>query len=84
MPLRVIVCLPLLVLSLTVTVAERDPVLPGVKVTVTRQVLSGLMVPELGQVLAEVILKSLWFVPESLMLVMVKATEELVSVRVED
>ena len=69
---------------MTVSVAERDPVLLGVKVTVTRHVLRGLTVPRLGQVLAEVILKLAGFVPVSVMPVMLSATVALVSVRVED
>jgi hypothetical protein len=77
------VCFPLLVSSFTVSVAERDPLLLGVKVTVTRQVFRGLMVPELGQVLADVILKSPGFDPVSVMLDMLRAIVELVSVRVE-
>jgi hypothetical protein len=49
------VCLPLLVLSLTVSVAERDPVAVGLKVTVIRHMPKGWTVPELGQVVAGVI-----------------------------
>ena len=49
------VCFLALVLSFTVSVAEREPVAPGVKVTVTRHVFKGLTVPEVGQVLALVI-----------------------------
>jgi len=51
-PVRLMVCLPLVVLSLTVSVAERDPVAVGLKVTTTRQVPRGFTVPELGQVVA--------------------------------
>ena len=40
-PVRLTVCEPALVLSLTVSVAERAPVAVGVKVTVTRQVARG-------------------------------------------
>jgi hypothetical protein len=77
------VCFPLLVLSLTVSVAERDPVFVGVKVTEMRQVFRGLMVPELGQVLAEVILKSPGFAPVSVVLLIVSVAVLLVSVRVD-
>lgn len=69
---------------MTVSVADRDPVAVGVKVTVTRQVPSGLTVPELGQVLAEVIWKSPALAPLRAMLEMLRATVLLVSVRVED
>lgn len=68
---------------MTVSVAEREPVLVGVKVTVTRHVFSGLMVPELGQVLDLVSRKSPGLAPVRVMLVMFKATVRLVSVRVE-
>jgi len=68
---------------LTVRVAERAPVAPGVKVTEMVQVASGLMVPDLGQVLAEVILKSLAFAPVIVVPVMVSAAVVLVSVSVE-
>ena len=54
-PFRLMVCLPLLVLSSTVTVAERAPEAVGVKVTVIRHVFKGLSVPEVGQVVADVI-----------------------------
>jgi len=40
-PVRLMVCFPLLVLSLTVSVAERDPVAVGEKVTVIRHVPNG-------------------------------------------
>ena len=40
-PVRLTVCEPALVLSLTVSVAERAPVAVGVKVTVTRHVARG-------------------------------------------
>ena len=83
-PVRLTVCLPALVLSLTVRVAERDPLAVGEKVTVTRQVAKGLIVPGLGHVLAEVILKSPGFAPVKVMLLMLRATVELVSVSVED
>jgi len=69
---------------LTVSVAERAPVAVGVKVTVTRQVASGLTVPELGQVLAAVIWKSPGSAPLRVMLLMVSAARLLVSVSVED
>jgi hypothetical protein len=82
-PVRLMVCFPPLVLSLTVSVAERDPVLLGVKVTLIRQVFRGLIVPELGQVLAEVILKLAGFAPVSVIPVILRAAKELVSVRVE-
>jgi len=65
------------------SVAERDPEAVGEKVMVTRHVASGLMVPGLGQVLAEVILKSPGFAPVKVMLLMFKATVVLVSVSVE-
>jgi len=68
---------------LTVSVAERAPVAPGVKVTDIVQVASGLMVPDLGQVLAEVILKSLAFAPVIVVPVIFNATVVLVSLSVE-
>ncbi len=68
---------------MTVSVAERDPVSVGVKVTVIRQVPRGLTVPELGQVLALVMAKSPGFAPVSVMLEMFNAAVVLVSVRVE-
>lgn len=71
-------------MSLTVRVAERDPEAVGEKVTVTRQFAKGLTLPEFGQVLAEVILKSPGLAPVSVMLLMFNATVELVSVSVED
>lgn len=67
---------------MTVSVAERDPVAPGVKVTEIVQVASGLMVPDLGQVLAEVTLKSLAFAPVIVVPVIFSATVVLVSVSV--
>jgi hypothetical protein len=70
-------------LSFTVSVAERAPVAPGVKVTLMRQVPKGLIVPEFGQVLAELILKSPGFAPVRVMLVMFSAAVELVFVSVE-
>jgi hypothetical protein len=82
-PVKLTVCDPALVLSLTVRVAERDPEAVGEKVMVTRHVPSAGMVPGLGQVLAEVILKSPGFAPVSVMLLMFKATVVLVSVSVE-
>ena len=51
-PVRAMVCLPVLVLSFTVSVAERDPATVGLKVTTMRHVPSGLTVPELGHVVA--------------------------------
>ena len=69
---------------MTVKVADRDPLAVGEKVMVTRQVAKGLIVPGLGQVLAEVILKSPGLAPLSAMLLMFKATLLLVSVSVED
>lgn len=83
-PVRLTVCNPALVLSLTVKVAERDPLAVGENVIVTRHVANGWMVPEVGQVLAEEILKSPGFAPLSAMLLMFKATVVLVSVSVED
>jgi len=71
-------------LSNTVRVAEREPDAVGEKVMVTRHVASGLIVPGLGQVLAEVILKSPGLAPVKVMLLMFNATVELVSVSVED
>jgi hypothetical protein len=68
---------------LTVRVAERDPLAAGVKVTEIRHVARGLIVPELGQVLAEVILKSPGFAPVRVMLVIFSAAVELVFVSVE-
>jgi hypothetical protein len=82
-PVRLTVCDPELVLSFTVSVAERDPDAVGEKVTVTRQVASGLIVPELGQVLAGVMAKSPGFAPVRVMLLMARVTVVLVSVRVE-
>lgn len=78
-----IVAVPLLVLSLTVNVAERDPVAPGVNVTVIRQVPSGLIVPDAGQVVAGVIVKSEAFAPPMAMPLTIKAMVVLVSVSVE-
>lgn len=54
-PMRLMVCGLPVALSFTLSVAERDPLAVGLKVTVTRQVASGLILPELGQVLAELI-----------------------------
>lgn len=71
-------------MSFTVKVAERDPLAVGENVTVTRQVASGLMVPEFGQVLEVVILKSPGLAPLNAMLLMFNATVVLVSVSVED
>jgi hypothetical protein len=51
-PLSVIICFPAVVLSVTVTVADRVPVAVGVKVTVIRHVASGLMLPGFGHVVA--------------------------------
>lgn len=82
-PVRLTVCGLPVALSFTFSVAEREPLAVGENVTVTRQVASGLIVPELGQVLAEVILKSPGFAPVSVRLVMFKARVVLVSVRVE-
>ena len=82
-PERLTVCLPALVLSLTVRVAERAPGALGVKVTETMQVPRAGIVPELGQVVAEVSLKSPAFAPVMVMLEMFKATVVLVSVSVE-
>ena len=78
-----IVAVPLLVLSVTVNVAERDPVAPGVDVTVIRQVPSGLIVPDAGQVVAGVIVKSEAFAPPIAMPLTIKAMVVLVSVSVE-
>jgi hypothetical protein len=77
------VCDPVLVLSNSVRVAERDPDAVGVKVTVTRQVPRGLTVPEVGQVLDVLSLKSAAFVPVMVMLLMFRAIVVLVSVNVE-
>ena len=68
---------------MTVRVAERDPLAPGVKVTLMRHVPKGLIVPEFGQVLAEVILKSPGFAPVRVILVMFSAAVELLFVSVE-
>lgn len=68
---------------MTVRVAERAPLAMGVKVTEIRHVAKGLTVPELGQVLAEVILKSPGFAPVRVMLVMFNAAVKLVLVSVE-
>lgn len=54
-PVRLMVCGLPVALSLTFNVAERDPLAVGVNVTATKQVARGLIVPELGQVLAELI-----------------------------
>jgi hypothetical protein len=70
-------------LSFTVNVAARDPLAVGENVTVTRHVARGVMVPELGQVPADEILKSPGFAPVSVMLLMAKSMVVLVSVRVE-
>jgi hypothetical protein len=78
------VCDPELVLSKTVSVADRAPVAVGVKVTVRRQVPSGFTVPELGHVLDALSLKSAAFVPAMVMLLTFSAIVELVSVRVDD
>lgn len=83
-PDRATVCDPPVVLSKTFKVAERDPVAAGVKVTVKRQVASGFTVPEVGQVLDALSLKSLAFVPVMVTLLMLSAIVELVSVRVDD
>jgi hypothetical protein len=72
------------VLSKTVSVAERAPDAVGVKVTVTAQVASGLIVPELGQVPFGLSAKSEALVPVIVMLLMFNATVTLVSVSVED
>ena len=79
-----IVCFPLLVLSLTVTVADREPVFVGVNVIVTRQVFRGLIVPEFGHPPLVARAKSPGSVPPRTMLVMSRATVALVSVSVED
>lgn len=68
---------------MTVSVAERDPVAPGVKVTLSRQVPSGCTVPEVGQVVADPSLKSAALAPVMVMLVMFRAPLVLVSVSVE-
>jgi hypothetical protein len=83
-PERATVCEPALVLSKTVRVAERDPEALGLNVTVTRQVASGLIVPEPGQVLDVLSLKSAALVPVMVMLLMFSAMVVLVSVKVED
>lgn len=83
-PVRLTVCEPALVLSLTVKVADRDPLAVGENVMVTRHVANGWIVPEVGQVLADEILKSPGFAPLSAMLLMFRATVLLVSVSVED
>jgi hypothetical protein len=83
-PVRLMVCGLPVALSLTFNVAERDPLAVGLNVSVTRQVAKGLIVPELGHVLAAEIWKSPGFAPVSVMLLMFKATVVLVSVRVED
>ena len=70
-------------LSFTVSVAERAPVAPGVNVTEIRQIAKGLTVPDCGQVLAVVILKSSGFAPVNVMLVMLREVVILVSVSVE-
>ncbi len=70
-PDKLTVCCPLLVLSLTVSVAERDPVAEGVKVTVTTQVLDDAMA------------KSPGFVPLKLSVEIFNVAIVLVSVNVE-
>lgn len=82
-PVRLMVCGLPVALSFTFNVAEREPLAVGLKVTVTRQVASGLMLPELGHVLAELIWKSPGLAPVSVRLVMFNATVRLVSVRME-
>lgn len=82
-PLKLIAWLPWPVLSYTVSVAEREPVAVGVKVTVTRHVANALIVPVFGQVLAFVIRKSPGFDPLKTMLETFSATVVLVSVNVE-
>jgi hypothetical protein len=72
------------VLSKTVRVADRAPEAAGLNVTVTRQVASGLIVPELGQVLDVLSLKSEALEPVMVMLLMFSAIVVLVSVNVED
>lgn len=83
-PLSASVCEPVLVLSKTVKVADRAPVAVGLNVTETVQVVSGLIVPELGQVVDELSLKSAALAPVIVMLLIFKATVALVSARVED
>ncbi len=83
-PLRATVCDPPVALSVTVSVAERVPAAPGVKVTETMQVARALMDPEVGQVVLEASLKSLALVPVMAMLEMLRAAVVLVSVSVED
>ena len=83
-PERETVCEPELVLSKTVRVAERAPEAAGVNVTVTRHVPLAASVPEVGQVLDVLSLKSEALVPVMVMLLMLSATVVLVSVRVED
>lgn len=74
--------LPVLVLSLTFSVAVRPPDALGVNVTVTRHVPRGLTVPDDGQVLAGVRVKSEALVPVMVMLLILNATVVLVSVSV--
>ncbi len=83
-PVRLTVCGLPVALSVTLSVAVRVPVAVGVKVMVTRQVALALMVPDVGQVLAELIAKSPGSVPVRVMLLMLRATVLLVSVSVED
>jgi hypothetical protein len=78
------VCDPVLVLSKTVKVAERDPDAVGLKVTVTRQVPSGFTVPDVGHVLDVLNLKSAAFVPVTVILLTFNAIVALVSVNVDD
>jgi hypothetical protein len=82
-PDKLIVCCPALVLSLTVSVAERDPVAEGIKVTVTTQVASGLSVPPFLQVLDEAMAKSPGFAPLKLRVEIFNVAIVLVSVNVE-
>jgi hypothetical protein len=70
-------------LSLTVRVADRAPEAPGVNVTLTRHMPSALIVPDVGQVVADDSLKSAAFVPLIAMPVMFSPKVELVSVKVE-
>ena len=69
---------------MTVNVADRAPEAPGVKVTLTRHRPSALIVPDVGQVVADASLKSEAFVPLIAMLVILSERVVLVFVSVDD
>ena len=83
-PDKATVCDPVLVLSKTVSVADLAPDALGLNVTVTRHVPLTAIVPDAGQVLDVLSVKSAAFAPVIVMLLMLSATVVLVSVSVED